>query len=243
MRAILSLFALSAALTPIAGAEAQSLSTVPSADIPAGERLIDYRAGYALTDDGRSGAFGQRFHYQHSLSDGWRLRAIITQAERPDGVLKTQNVILHVHYQFLESEKSGGLDSAVRFDGFIPIDDRPGRARFVWLNAFEPDARWQVRADFFVARDFGNRAQEGLLIETREEASFALSERIRFGAQLFNIYGWTSGFGSFDEQRHQIGAFLRTKPTRRLGVEAGALLGLSRAAPDADFRIILTYGF
>jgi hypothetical protein len=216
---------------------------VPSADIPAGERLFDYRAGYALADDDRSGAFGHRLHYQHSLSDGWRVRAIITQAERPDGVVKTQNVILHVHHQFLESEKSGGWDSAVRFDGFIPIDDRPGRARVVWLNAFEPDTRWQLRADLFVARDIGDRARDGLLIETRQEATYALTPRLRMGAQLFNLYGWTSGFGSFDEQRHQAGAFIRTRPTKSIGLELGALVGLSRAAPDADFRIILTHSF
>lgn len=224
-------------------ATAQSLSTVPHADVPEGESVVDYRAGYSFGGDGRDGAFGQRIHFQRSLDGRWRLRAIVVQGERADGVLATQNVILHVHRQFLESEATGGFDSAIRFDGFIPIDDRPGRARIVWLNAYEFDRRWQARGDVFLAREIGDRAAEGLLLETRAELSYAATEKVRIGAQIYDNFGSTAGFGPFDAQRHQVGAFIRTRPTRKIGVELGGVFGLSKAAPDADVRLILTYGF
>lgn len=224
-------------------AAAQSLSTVPSADIPAGERLFDYRAGFSLPDDGRPGRFGQRFHYQQSLSDSWRLRVILLQGENARGVLKTQNVIAHVHHQFVESEATGGWDSAIRFDGFIPVDRRPGRARIVLLNAVELGDAWQARGDIFIAREFGEEAADGLQLETRAEISFALSPKTRIGAQTFDNWNRIGEFGSFDSQRHQVGVFARTRVTRKVGVEAGWLIGISKTAPDADLRLMATYAF
>jgi hypothetical protein len=222
-------------------AHAQSLSTVPHADVPEGERLFDYRAGFAFSGDGRDGAFGHRLHYQHSINGSWRVRAILIQAERPDGVLATQNLILHTHHQLIESEETGGFDSAIRFDGFIPIDDRPGRARVVWLNAIDFDRRWQARGDLFIAKEIGSRAADGFLIETRAELSYAAHEKVRIGAQVYDNYGTTAGFGPFSAQRHQVGAFVRMRATKKVGVELGGVFGVSRAAPDADIRMILSY--
>ncbi|MDZ7627050.1 MAG: hypothetical protein U5J99_01430 [Parvularculaceae bacterium] len=222
-------------------ASAQSLSTVPGADIPAGERLFDYRAGFSLPESGRSGRFGQRLHYQQSLSDSTRLRLIIVQGEGEDGVLRTQNVIGHIQYQFVESEGHGGWDSAVRFDGFVPIDDRPGRARIVILNTVDLNERWQVRGDVFVGREIGNKAIDGFLLESRAELSYSATRRTRIGAQLFDNWNSTARFGDFAEQRHQLGVFARSRITDNLSVEGGWLFGLSRAAPKADLRVMLTY--
>ena len=245
MRASWSIsFAVMAIAVVAAGrAAGQSLSTVPSADIPAGERLFDYRAGFSLPDDERPGRFGQRLHYQHSLDDSWRLRLILLQGENADGVLKSQNLIAHVHHQFIESEAAGGWDSSIRFDGFVPLDRRPGRARIVILNAVELDSVWQVRGDVFIAREFGEEALGGLQLETRAEVSYALSSKTRIGAQAFDNWNRIGEFGSFDSQRHQIGFFARTRVTRQVGLEAGWLIGVSQSAPDADMRLIATYAF
>lgn len=224
-------------------AAAQSLSTVPSADIPAGERLFDYRAGFSLPDSGRPGRFGQRLHYQQSLSDSWRLRLILLQGENARGALKTQNLIAHVHHQFVESEATGGWDSAIRIDGFIPLDRRPGRARIVILNALELDSVWQLRGDVFIAREIGDEAADGFQLETRAELSFALSPKTRIGAQTFDNWNRIGEFGSFDSQRHQFGFFARTRVTTKVGVEAGWLIGVSGTAPDADLRLMATYAF
>jgi hypothetical protein len=240
---ILAATALLASALVCGGAAAQSLATVPSADVPAGERLIDYRAGFSLPGDGRDGRFGHRLHYQQSLSDSVRLRVIVVQGEDADGALRTQNVIGHVHYQYFESEAHGGWDSAVRFDGFVPVDARPGRARVVFLNTVDLSARWQARGDIFVAREIGADAAAGFLLETRAELSYALAPRTRIGAQLFDNWNSTARFGTYADQRHQLGIFARTRITKRLGVEGGWLIGLSRAAPPADVRLMLTYNY
>ncbi len=225
----------------ISPAAAQSLAAVPHPDVKAGERIFDYRAGYALPEDGRAARFGQRLHFQQALNDRWRLRLLVQQGERPDGVVATQFISPQAQFQFVKSEETGGWDSAVRFDGFIPIDGRPGRVRLGFFNALRLGEGVEVRSAVFVAREIGERAANGAQIEAREELSFTAAAKTRVGVQLYHGLNSTARFGGFDEQRHQMGLFARGKVTRKLGVEAGWLLGLSGAAPDADVRVILTY--
>lgn len=222
-------------------ASAQSLAGVPAAEINAGERTIDYRAGYALPDDGRTGGFGHRLHYQHAISGDWRVRFLVQQGENESGALRTQFISLQSQHQILDRKKSGGLASAVRFDGFVPIDGRPGRARIALLNSLDLARNVQLRGDVFFAREFGDDRAPGIDVETRAEISFPLTASTRLGAQIYDRWNSTADFGSFDEQRHQAGVFARSKIAGKLGVEAGWLFGVSEAAPDADVRIILTY--
>jgi len=230
-----------ATLTLSATARAQSLAAVPHPDVRRGEMAFDYRAGYALPDDGRSARFGQRFHAQKALSGALRFRLLVQQGERADGVVATQFVSPQIQLQVVESEKSGGWDSAFRLDGFIPIDGRPGRARLGFFNAVDLGGGVEARSTMFVAREIGDHAAPGVQLEAREELSFAATERTRIGAQLFHSLNSTAHFGDFDEQRHQAALFARSRITRRLGVEGAWLFGLSKAAPDADLRVILTY--
>jgi hypothetical protein len=242
MRRLIALFFTVLAAPALApSAAAQSLAAVPHPDVKAGERVFDYRAGYALGDDGRSSRFGQRYHFMVALDDRIRLRVVVQHGERADGVVATQTVSPQAQFQLVESERSGGWDSAIRLDGFIPIDGRPGRARVGVFNAIDLGGGVEARGNLFLARDFGERAVAGVQIETRAELSFAAAARTRVGVQLFDALNSTARFGSFDEQRHQLGVFARAKPGKRLGVEAGWLFGLSGAAPDADVRLILTY--
>lgn len=222
-------------------ARAQSLSAVPHPDVRRGETTFDYRAGYAPPDDGRSARFGQRFHVQKALNGALRLRLLVQQGERADGVVATQFISPQIQLQLIESEKSGQWDSALRLDGFIPIDGRPGRVRLGFFNALDLGGGVEARSTMFVAREIGDHAAPGVQLEAREELSFAATERTRAGVQLFHGLNSTAHLGDFDEQRHQLGVFARSKVTRHLGVEGGWLFGLSRAAPDADLRVILTY--
>lgn len=227
-------------VSPTAG-RAQSLAAVPHPDVRPGEFTVDYRAGYSLPDDGRSGRFGQRVHIQKALSGRARLRLLLQQGERADGVLATQFLSPQVQIQIVESEDSGGWDSALRFDGFIPLDGRPGRARIGFFNAFDLGRGFEARSVVFLAREIGEDRAPGVNIETREELSFAATARTRLGVQLYNALNSTADFGSFRDQRHQFGVFARSRISKRLGVEMGWLFGLSTAAPDADARLILTY--
>lgn len=245
MRLHQPLLTLCSALGALAStALAQSISAVPSPDIVANERSFEYRAAYGLFDDGGADAFAHRLHYQQSLGNDWRVRVVLQQGQRGDAALKTQSVAVQFFTQFLESEATGGWDSGLRFDGFVPVENgRPGRARILWLNSLDVNADFQLRSNIVLGREFGDNARDGFSVEFREEATWRIRDDLRLGAQAFHNLNTTARFGSFNEQRHQIGPMLRWKATKAVKVDAGVLLGASRAAADADFRIFATYSF
>lgn len=227
-----------AAMSP---ATAQNVSGVSGADVKAGEDAIEYRAGFATADDGRPGLFAHRFHYQHAFDGAWRVRFVVLQGENATEGLKTRAVRIEVLRQFLESEDTGGWDSAIRIDGVIPTEERPGRAGIAWLNGFELGERWQARANLYLGKEIGDLERDGVIVETREEATYEVSSALRFGAQMFNGFNTTAQFGTFHEQRHQIGPIAKIRLTKNLKLDAGALFGVSHAASDADFRLFFTY--
>jgi len=223
-------------------ASAQNISGVSGADVKAGTREFEYRAAFAPDHDGSPSAFAHRLSYKQAFDDRWSAKIIALQSERGGGDLEFRSVSIEVQRQVLESEATGGWDSAIRVDGLIPTeDDRPGRARAAWLNSVDFGAGWQVRANLYVGREIGDRARDGLTLETREELTRKLAGGVRLGAQMFNDFNTTAHFGSFDEQKHQMGPVIKGELGGGFGYNAGVLFGLSGRAPDADFRLFLSY--
>lgn len=221
---------------------AQSTSGVSGSDVKAGENLFEYRFAYSPEDDGKDEGFNHRLHFQHSFDDSWRARVIVAQGKRGAEALTTQSVNVEILRQFLESEKTGGWDSAIRVDGTIPVEDgRPGRARIAWLNGIELDDHWDARANLYFGRELGNLRKDGVSIETREEITYKTPSGLRIGAQMFDSYGTTSHFGSFNEQKHQLGPVLKGTLNKHVKYEFSTLFGLSRAASDADIRLFVSY--
>lgn len=225
-------------------AAAQSTSGVSGSDVRAGETSIEYRFAFSPDNDGRPENFAHRFHVQHSFDGKWRGRALIFISDRDNEAVKVQGVGAEVLYQFLESEKSHGWDSAIRVDATLAtVDGRPDRIRAGWHNAFDLGRDWELRAVLLVGGELGDNARDGLSVETREELTVKLSPTLRVGAQAFNNFNTTAHFGSFDEQRHQVGPVLRAKLTKKLKLEASALFGISDDPTDVDVRVFAAYGF
>lgn len=234
--------ALTAALSIASPALAQSVSGVSGADVKAGDDSFEYRAAFSPENDGKEEGFAHRLHFQHAFDDSWRARVIVAQGKRGSEALTTQSVSVEILRQFLESEKTGGWDSAIRIDGTIPVEDgRPGRARVAWLNGVEFGERWDARANIYFAREFGDQRKDGVSIETREELTYKLDSGIKVGAQMFNSYGTTDHFGSFDNQKHQLGPVVKGKLGKHVKYEFSTLFGISRAASDADIRLFVSY--
>jgi hypothetical protein len=223
-------------------ANAQSLSSVSGAEVKSGAEF-EYRAGYALEDDGHPENFAQRFHLQYGFENGWRGRVIVLQSEHNGQALQTRSVSLEIQKQFLEPKNTNGWASAFRVEGQIPTQEAPGKAKVSWLNSYDLDERWQLRGNIYFNHSFGDNAVDGVSIETREEATYKLPCAVKIGVQVFNFYNTTAHFGSFDEQKHQIGPVVKGKIGKHVKYEASTLFGVSRAASDVDFRLFLAYHF
>jgi len=228
------------ALRLAAPAAAQNVSNVSGADVKAGAQEFEYRAAFAPDHDGNPSAFAHRVSYKQAFDDRWSAKI---EALQSGGDLEFRSVSIEVQKQFLESEETGGWDSAIRIDGRIPTEDGRGRARAAWLNGVNFDGGWQVRGNVYLGHEIGDQARDGFTLETREEVTRRLGNGMRFGAQMFNNFNTTARFGPFDEHKHQLGPVVKGGISRHVRFNAGVLFGLSGRAPDADFRFFLLYAF
>ncbi|NWG93151.1 MAG: hypothetical protein HXY21_11705 [Parvularculaceae bacterium] len=225
-------------------AAAQSVSGVSGSDVKAGEDVVEYRFAFSPDNDGREESFTHRLHYQHGFDDSLRGRVLVLMGNKGGEALEVQAVSAEALYQFLESEKTNGWDSAIRLDGILStIDGKPDRVRIGWHNAFELSKALELRSVLLLGKELGDNHRGGLSIETREELTLKIHPKYRVGVQAFNNFNTTAHIGSFDEQRHQVGPIVKGKLTDQVKFELSALFGISDDPTDVDFRFFLSYGF
>jgi hypothetical protein len=221
---------------------AQSVSGVSGSEVKAGENTFEYRFAYSPDNDGREEGYTHRFHYQHGFSDSLRGRALVLMGNKGGDAVEVQAVSAEVLYQFLESEKTNGWDSAIRVDGILStVSGKPDRVRIGWHNSFELSETVELRAVLLLGKELGDNHRAGISIETREELTAKIHPKLRFGVQSFNNFNTTAHIGSFAEQRHQVGPILKGKLTKRVKFEASTLFGISDDPTDIDARLFLSY--
>ena len=223
-------------------ANAQNLGSVPNPDVTAGETSIEYRFAFAPGAGGEPSVLGQRIHVQHALTGAWRLRLAAFQSMKGGGDLRYRGVQPELQWQFLESEATGGLDSALFVQGLIPDgNDGPGRVRVGLANKYAPGERVELRLQALAAREIGDRARDGFVLEARTQAVYKFSTWLGAGAQTFHNFNSTAAFGAFDDQRHQAGPVILGRLSRRLGYNASLLFGMSERAADEELRLFLSH--
>lgn len=241
-RIVFGMIAAIAASAFAAPAMAQSVGGVSGSDVKAGEDLFEYRFAYSPEYDGHEEAFTHRLHYQHGFSDSFRLRGLAQFNRRDNESLQPISGSVELLYQFAESEKTGGWDSAIRLDGYFPLEHNvPGRARIGWHNQFALSHDVELRGVLLLGHQFGDLAKPGMIIETREEATYQFADGFRIGAQMFNNMNTTSHFGGWNEQTHQVGPVLKGHLGKHTKFEFSTLFGISHKASDADLRFFISY--
>jgi len=215
-------------------------SSVFSPDVDAGDRSVEYRASFEPNDDGAEDEFSHRLHYQHALDDKRRWRLIGLQEDTGSG-LEFRYMRFEYQRQFHEDENDG-WDSALRFElQLAEGDNLPHRVRLAWTGKVDVSERWQLRSNVLAGREFSSGADSGVALETRWQATFKLDGGTRLGLEMYNDLNTTAGFGSFEDQGHQLGPVARFK-LGRFGLDVSYLHGISSSAPDGAWRLSLRTG-
>ncbi len=220
-----------AALLSVSSAWAQSTGGVTGPKIKEDDRSVEYRIAYAPD----RGVYTNRFHYQQALSDRFRLRAIAVQ-EYGNPRFDFISLTLQAHYQVVKRKR--GWNAGFQFQGVIPDGDSgPGLARVAFANSLDVGQAWELRLAGYAARQFGDAARSGALLETRSEATFALGASTRFGAQSFNVWGAAADFAPLGRQNHSAGPVFRAVLSEAVAIETSVPIGLTGAAPDVTLRL------
>ncbi|MFT7242810.1 MAG: hypothetical protein ACI82A_000150 [Candidatus Azotimanducaceae bacterium] len=213
-------------------------SGVPGASVREGDRSAEYRTSYRPSEGSRPASFNHRFHYQQSLNDKLRIRGIVQYVDGPSQDVETQWFRVEGFWQY--SKHPNGNAAALRLD--LQKSDSSNATDFARLNWIgeRKFGALNARLNLLVGKEFGDRARNGLSMGSRFEFSLRTESGLKYGLQYLNTLNTTSDFGSFDEQRHEIGPMLEYK-TGDWGLFGSYLAGVSNAAPDAAVRFSLTH--
>ncbi len=230
---------MAAALCP--QAHAQNVGGVFGPDVKPNSKAIEFRTANAPRSDGRPARTTSRLHYQQTVTDNLRLRAVVQGADTNTSGFDFDLVQFEAQYQFLEDERDG-FDSAIRLDLLIG-DDRPDLVSFNWTNDVPLNDRWALRGLVLAQVQFGDNRGDGLFLQTRSSLRYKVNDTYNIQVQVFNNYGSTDDFPAFRDQNHAIGPAAAIKLDHGWAIEASVLFGLTNATSDADFRIFLAKNF
>lgn len=226
-------------------AQAQTVGGVFGPTVNAGELEVEYRLGVELGEDGDDTEYAHRFHAQFAFNDSLRFRAITDfgSGDTGNADLEFRYVQGELQWQYEESGEDG-YAAGFRFDYRLNEgDDRADQFGVNWTHQWALSNDWRMRAILLFDVDVGERARDGLFVETRASVSRRLTNGLRIGVDSLNKYGGTdSGFGGFQDQSHQIGPLV-TGSIGDVGWYFGPLFGLSDGAPETDIRFRLTRDF
>jgi len=217
-------------------ASAQSTGGVTGPKLAAGQN-IEYRIAFDPDRD----QFAQRIHYQNTITNDLRLRAIFV-SDFNDTDFRVRSLTLQAHYQFQRAAE--GWNAGLQFQGVIPDGNGgPGLARIAWANSLDIAHGGEVRLAGYAARQIGDFALPGVFLETRAELSFPAGQGARVGVQSFNEWGSTADFGRISSQSHRLGPLFRFALANGYTIETSAQIGITQGAPDTVFRMLIGRSF
>lgn len=222
-------------------AQAQNTGGVFPSQVNEGHKSLQYRV--AINPDNAKDEFGfaNRLHYQQAINGDFMWR-IVGQAQKTDSS--------DFDFTFVQAELFWELSddddqhkTGLRFDARLTDGDSAEQLGVNWMNHFTFDNGWHARAIVLSSVQIGDNSADGVGLQTRARIGKKLETGPTIGVEMYNVYGRTTGFGSFDEQNHTIGPFFSAPINEKISLFAGPLFGLSKAAPDIEARLWLTKGF
>ena len=222
---------------------AQNTAGVFGPNITPNSEALEWRLSVAPGSDGRSDRVASRLHYQSTVTDDLRLRAVLQGADElaADSDFDFDFFQFEAQWQFRHAETSG-WDSALRLD----LQLAEGRADLLglnWTSDFQLGGPWRARTVLLTGVQLGPQRRDGLFLQTRASLGYTISGSTQLQLQSFNIYGTTDGFGDFSDQNHAFGPAVSGKFAGRWSYEAGLLFGLTNATADTDFRLFISRSF
>ena len=97
------------------------------------------------------------------------------------------------------------------------------------------------RANVIFDRAIGDNSAGKTTYGFSDALGYAFSDEFQAGLEWYSDFGTFNG--NFDEQSHQLGPVIYGEIGEALSYELGILGGISDAAPDAEVKAVVGYGF
>ena len=226
-----------AAACLVGTAAAQNTGGVFPPMVTEGASALEYRATYR-PQDGPNG-LAQRLHYQRALDTRLMWRVVGQVA----GTTDDQDADFLQAELFWElSEDTDAWRTGLRFDAQVREGAGPEQVNVNWTNQFPVGEALTGRFVALSKLQIGDRAADGILLETRANLFHMTANGTVLGVESYNNHGSTDDFDPFGATQ-QVGPFAVWPVGEGWGLFTGVLFGATDASPDADYRLWLTRNF
>ena len=203
-----------------------------------GHKSWQYRA--TIDPDNAAGdvGFAQRLHYQQAINDDFMWRIVGQTRKTAASDLDLDFVQAELFWQITPDEQN--YQTGLRFDGTLRNDNRPEQLSLHWINQWRFGQGWQARVIATGGAQLGENSTDGVFLQSRSHIQKSIDGGKAVGVEMFNNLGSTDNLGSFKDQSHSFGPYVTAPIGNNFSIFAGALFGLSEAAPDNELRLWLT---
>ena len=202
-----------------------------------GASAFEYRATLRPADgDDR---LAQRVHYQRAETSDlmWRIVGQVS------GTTDDQSFDYVQGELFWDlSEDGAAWRTGLRFDARVRDGSAPEQVNVNWTNQWALSERWSARGILLTSYQFGDRAADGIGLETRANLFYRTDGGALLGIESYNPHGRTEDVDLFGRGQ-QVGPFAVWPVAEGWGLFTGVLLGASDDAADTDYRLWLTRNF
>ncbi len=239
------LFTFLITLLPTMALAGSPTSNVGSAEVNKGETDVDLRIGF--TDDEDSSSNDDRLrlrqHIDHGFTDWYAFRILVSQDKRKGDSLEHAAITLENRFQLIE-RRDHGWDGGFRILYTHRDGDKTPHEIDVRLLATVPFKEvWQFRTDTILEREVGENAENGLIVEFRNQVTRKFEvdspyiNSMRLGLELFSDIGRLNQQSGYDNQDHEFGPVMKMKLKGNQEVQIGYRAGISGAGSDHSIKL------
>ncbi|MCQ8185487.1 hypothetical protein [Parvularcula maris] len=234
-----ALLGILAGMLPLAAA-AQNTGGVFGPVVNKGHRYAEYRITVSPSDaDGLDTVWAQRFHVEDTPTDRIMWRVFAQVRRDPFGETEFDSAQAEIFTELRGPEHR--WRTGFRFDGRVR-GDGPGQMSVNWTNEFALSEKLITRAVLLTTKQFGDRASDGVLLETRLNLQYRFENRVQAGVELYNGHGSTADFQTVSD-RLQVGPYAFIPIGEHWRGFVGVLATTGNGAYPADTRFWLGRSF
>ncbi len=241
----LSVFTFCLLILGVQNATASTTGSVGSPNVTKDKTEVIVRFGFSETGDDTSSQdnrFRTRIHIDHGFSDFYAARLIVSQDKRKGDSYEHDSLTFENRFHILKA-KQHGFDFGARASYKLKDGDKKADSLGFGLYELIPLDDYELRANQIFAYEVGEESEDGIDAALRFQATKKMNGSFKVGLESFHEFGNLSDLSGYSDQSHTFGPVVKGKLPYNLKFETGYRAGISKSAPDHNFKFFISHSF
>jgi len=219
-------------------ASASAVPTVSSPSVEQGKGAIELQSGYEM-DDEEDDAWESELSASYGITSFMEVEFAVEMGEGDDQDADFKALKAETKIEFFE-KGSAWIDSGIKLEYEHALDGGEDEieASLLLAKSYGPVTH---KMNLGVGREVGEDSESRLEYDASYGFAYDISDDLALGGEWYSDFGDTTD--TFENQTHRLGPVAYGELPFGVEYEAGALFGVSDAAPDALVKLVLEYGF